>query len=99
MSTPYVFIQFASGDVHKIQVWNGFDMGNLLVSVCEIQEQFYGEEYVDCERVLLYNKCYERIDFLDEDFLTPGDFFHVVIMDASQLDHIYHGYDEFCAEW
>jgi hypothetical protein len=83
-----------SGHIYVIKMWNGFNMGNLLSKIRNIMETEHGEEEFNCERILLFNKEHEMIDFMDDDFLNNGDYFNIVIIDdddeyeKDQIDYV-----------
>jgi hypothetical protein len=81
-----------SGDVYMIDIFNGFNMGNLLRKVSQIMETNMETKDFNCERILFYDKEHERIDFMDSDLLNNGDYFNVVIVDDDQLSYVHGGY-------
>jgi hypothetical protein len=68
------FIQFFSGEIHTVSLWNGYDMSQLLDNVAEFVS-------VDADRVIFYNADYERIDDY-EAYVTPGVTYHVVVLES-----------------
>lgn len=88
-------VRLMYGNVYSIEMWNGFNMGNLLRKIAEIMETDHGEKEFNCERIIFFNKDHERIDFMDDDILNNGDYFNVVIVDDDndQLNYVHHEWE------
>ena len=88
----HAIVKLMSGHIYVINTWNGFNMENLLRKITEIIETEHGESDFNCERILFFDKDYERIDFIDDDLLNNGDYFNVVIVDEEDLAYVHGGY-------
>jgi hypothetical protein len=88
----HAIVKLMSGQICVINTWNGFNMGNLLRKITEIMETEHGENDFNCDRILFFDKGYERIDFMDDDLLNNGDYFNVVIVDEEDVAYVHGGY-------
>ena len=80
-----VTVQLMSGDIFRIKIWNGFNMGNLLYFVKKmIEDQI--EKEINIDRILFYDTHHERIDFLEDDFIYNEDHFYVVVEDEDDYN-------------
>jgi hypothetical protein len=86
-------IRLMTGHIYHINMWNGFNMGNLLRKITEIMETEHGEKEFNCERILFFNKEHERIDFMDDLYVNNGDYFNLVIVDEEQLKYVHRDWE------
>lgn len=83
---------FVHGDVRVIEIWNGFNFGNLLETIACLMEK-KGEKDFNVERILFYTKDGERFDFgCDNTILNNEDYFNVAIIQDNQLRYAHQSY-------
>ncbi len=84
---------FVDGELHFIDIWNGFNFGDLLRKIRDIMTQ-KGEEEFNLERILFYTKDGNRFDFgYDDKPLKNDDYFNVGIIEerADQMRYAHSG--------
>lgn len=87
MNVTNVTINFVSSndknDKQVIEIWKGFNFGDLLKKIIENK----GEE-IDNECILFY-KDNNYINFTNSDIVHNGEYFNVVILDKENLCSVY----------
>ena len=88
-------VRFESGEEMVIPMTEGFNFGSLLRIVCERMDEDF-----NCERVLFYDRNYQRIDFGCDDYLVEeNSFFNIIIVNNNLVSFAHRGPAEATSSW